>query len=62
MFRALLRPSSEARDYDYVYHIGCVVLGLICVGGEVWLGWSSVRAAGSSTTNVVNIIIVASSW
>ena len=46
MFRALLRPSSEARDYDYVYHIGCVVLGLICVGGEVWLGWSSVRFAG----------------
>ena len=32
MFRALLCPSSGARD----------------VGGKVQLGWSSVRAAGSS--------------
>ena len=46
MFRALLRPSSGACDYDVVYHIGCVVLGLLCVGGEVRLGWSSVRVAG----------------
>jgi len=38
MFRALLCPSSGARDYDVDYHIGRFVLGL-------QLGWSSVRAA-----------------
>jgi len=49
MFRALLRPLSGARDYD-VYHIGRFVLGLLYVGDEMQLGWSSVRAAGSSTS------------
>ena len=33
MFRALLCQSSEARDYDVVYHIGRLVLGLLYVGG-----------------------------
>ena len=46
MFRALICPSSGAREYDVVYHICRVVLGLLYVGGEVRLGWSSVRAAG----------------
>ena len=32
MFRALLCPSSGARDYDVVYHIDRV-LGLLFVGG-----------------------------
>jgi hypothetical protein len=48
MFRALICPSSEARDYDVVYHIGRVVLGFLYVGDEVQLGWSGVRAAGCS--------------
>ena len=34
MFRALQCPSSGARDYDVVYHIGCVVLGLLYVGKQ----------------------------
>jgi len=33
MFRALLRPSSGARDYDVDYHISHFVLGLFYVGG-----------------------------
>ena len=33
MFRALLYPSSGARNYDVDYHIGRFVLGLLCVGG-----------------------------
>jgi hypothetical protein len=49
MFQALLCPSSGARDYDVVYHIGRFVLGLLYVGGKVQLGWSSVRVEGSST-------------
>jgi len=49
MFRALLCPSSVARNYDVDYHIRRVVLGLLYVGGEVQLGWSRVRAAGSSS-------------
>ena len=48
MFQALLCPSSEARDYHVVYHIGRVVFGLLYVGGQVRLDWSSVRTAGCS--------------
>jgi len=32
MFRALLRPSSEHRDYNVDYHIGRLVLGLLWFG------------------------------
>jgi len=46
MFRTLQCPTSGARDYYVDYHIGRFVLGLLYVGGEVKLGWSSVRAAG----------------
>jgi len=46
MFRALPCPSSGARDYDVDHHIGRFFLGLLYVEGYVWLGWSSVRAAG----------------
>jgi len=49
-FRALLCPTSGARDCDVDYHIGRVVLGLLYVGAEVQLGWSGVRVSGSSTT------------
>jgi len=35
MFQALLGPSSGARDYDVIDHIGRIVLGLLYVGGEV---------------------------
>jgi len=44
MFQALLCPSSGAHDFDVAYHIGHIVLGLLYVGGYVWLGWSSVQA------------------
>jgi len=30
------------------YHIGRIVLGLMCVGVSVWLGWSGTRVAGFS--------------
>ena len=46
MFRALLCPSSGARNYDVDYHIGRFILGLLYIGGQVRLAWSSVRAAG----------------
>ena len=45
MFRALLCPSSGARDCDVDYHIGRFGIGLPYFGGWVRLGWSSVRAA-----------------
>ena len=54
MFRALLCPSSGARDYDVDYHIGRIVLGLLYVGGEV-------QQNKNDATNVVINIIVASS-
>ena len=28
------------------YHIGRIVLGSMCVGLSVWLGWSGIRVAG----------------
>jgi len=43
MFRALLFPSSGARDYNVDYHIGRFVLGLLYVGSYVRLGWSGAR-------------------
>jgi len=46
MFRALLCSSSGARDYAVDYHIGRIVLGLLCVAAKLQLGWSSVRVAG----------------
>ena len=55
MFRALLCPLSGARDYDVVYHIGRVVFGLLYVGGEMRLGWSSVRVAGPSTSYSITV-------
>jgi len=30
------------------YHIGRIVLGSMCVGVSVWLGWSAIRVAGFS--------------
>jgi len=35
------------------YHIGHIVLGSMCVGVSVWLGWSGIRVAGFNMTNVV---------
>ena len=46
MFRALLFPSSGARDYNVDYHIGRFVLGLPWVGSWLQAGWSSARDAG----------------
>jgi len=31
------------------HHIGCIVLGLLCVGVRVWFGWGGIRAASSLT-------------
>jgi len=28
------------------YDIGRIVLGSMCVGDSVWLGWSGIRVAG----------------
>jgi len=61
MFRALLCPSSGARDYNVDYHIGHVVLGLLSVGGEMQFGWSSVRVAGSNRLNMFQTLLCPSS-
>ena len=36
------------------YHIGRIVLGSMCVGVSVWLGWSGIRVAGF-TSYVLNM-------
>jgi len=35
------------------YHIGCFVLGSLCVGDMVRLGWSGVRAKNKTTDVVI---------
>ena len=64
MFRTLIYPSSGTYDYSVqLPHWSCV-LGSMCVGVSVWLGWRGIRVAGFSlqhqhtsnpehTTNVV---------
>ena len=46
------------------YQIGRIVLGSLCVGVSVWLGWSGIRVAGFSLQhgsrtkkNTTNVII-----
>ena len=48
MFRTLIYPSSESCDCSVELHIGRFVLGSMCVGVSVWLGWSGDRVAGCS--------------
>jgi len=48
MFRTLIYPSSGAATILLNYRIGRVVLGSMCVGVSVWLGWSGIRVAGWS--------------
>ena len=46
MFRTLICPSSSACDYSVeLPHWSCV-LGSMCVGVSVWLGWSGIRVPG----------------
>ena len=54
MFRTLIYPSSGACDYSVDYHIGRIVLGSMCVGVSVWLGWSGIRVAGWSCASACN--------
>jgi len=35
-----------ARLKHKLYDISCIVLGSMCVGVSVWLGWSGIRVAG----------------
>jgi len=35
------------------YHIGCIVLGLLCVGVRVRFGWGGIQAAGCFSDNIV---------
>jgi len=43
------------------YHIGRIVLGSMCVGVSVWLGWSGIRVAGLSS-GACDLSIVSSHW
>jgi len=46
MFQILIYPSPVAYDYSVeLLHWSCV-LGSMCVGVSVWLGWSGIRVAG----------------
>jgi len=47
MFRTLIYiHHQELATILFNYHIGCIVLGSMCVGVSVWLGWSGIRVAG----------------
>jgi len=48
MFRTLIYPLSGACDYSIELQHWSIVLGSMCVGVSVWLGWSGIRVAGWS--------------
>ena len=45
MFRTIIYPS---------YNIGRIVLGSMCFGVSVWLGWTGIRVAGFSLPSACN--------
>ena len=45
---SVLQAYQELATILLNYHIGRVVLGSMCVGVYVWLGWSGTRVAGLS--------------
>ena len=49
MFRTLIYQSSGDCDYSVELHIGRIVLGSLCVGVSVYLGWSCIRASACNT-------------
>jgi hypothetical protein len=51
MFRTLIYPSSGAYDCTVELPHWSYVLGSMCVGVSVWLGWSGIRVAGFSHSN-----------
>ena len=46
---SVLQAYQELATILLNYHIGRIVLGSMCVGVSVWLGWSGIRVAGNST-------------
>jgi len=63
MFRTLIYPSSGACDYSVeLPHWSCI-LGSMCVGVSVWLGWSGIHVAGflcAQHVSDINISIIRS--
>ena len=41
----MLKDRQELATILLNYHIGRIVLGSMCVGVSVWLGWSGIRVA-----------------
>jgi len=57
MFRTLIYPSSGAYDYSVeLPHWSCV-LGSMCVGVSVWLGWSGIFYFTSYVLNMFRTLI-----
>jgi len=44
----VLQAYQELATILLNYHIGRIVLGSMCVGVTVWLGWSGICVAGFS--------------
>ena len=42
----MLQAYQELATILLKYHIGRIVLGSMCVGVSVWLGWSGIRVSG----------------
>jgi len=45
---SVLQAYHELATILLNYHIGRIVLGSMCVGVSVWLGWGGIRVAGFS--------------
>ena len=55
IFRTLILyiHHKELATILFNYHIGRIVLGSMCVGVSVWLGWSGIRVTGFYFTSYV---------
>ena len=62
MFRTLVIHHQELATILLNYHIGRIVLGSMCVGDLVWLGWSGIRVAGWSIASACHILMSETCW
>ena len=58
MFRMLIYSSLRACDYSVELPHWSSVLGSMCVGVSVWLGWSGIRVASFSLQHFYSSTII----
>ena len=58
MFRTLIH--QELATVLFNYHIGRIVLGSMCVGVSVWLGWSGITVTTPNQPSDIKLVFYSS--